>query len=164
MKRAWQSLRSQAPRRSPWNLLTFSLGFAKQEIFGGLRWSWAKLLDNLLAVIMGVLRLVLFLAMRLVLLVALIPAAIIGLLSWIRRWTFDVAWNALERIYPQVLRVALAVPLVIIALVGLLGWGAYQKGTSLGIELLPEIHQGEFTAFMTLEVGTPIELSQAVFR
>lgn len=151
------------PLQAPWRGLKFSLGFARREIFGGLRWSWVRALDNLLAIGMGVLRLGLFLLLRVVLLVALIPAALIGLLGLVRRFTFDPAWSALEYVYPRILRVALAAPWIVMALVGLLGWGAYERAKGLGIELLPEIHQGEFTAFMTLEVGTPIELSQAIF-
>ena len=43
-----------------------------------------------------------------------------------------------------------------------LGVFAWTRVDDLGLELLPEIHQGEFTAFVGLEVGTPIESSELV--
>jgi hydrophobic/amphiphilic exporter-1 (mainly G- bacteria), HAE1 family len=44
----------------------------------------------------------------------------------------------------------------------LCGWLTWQAGSSLETELLPEMHQGEFTFEVGLPVGTPIEETSAV--
>jgi HAE1 family hydrophobic/amphiphilic exporter-1 len=70
---------------------------------------------------------------------------------------FDLLNNSLERVYPNVLRAALRVPwLVILAAVGLMAVTASRVG-HLGTQLLPDVHQGEFTAEVHLAVGTPVE-------
>ena len=74
------------------------------------------------------------------------------------QWLMD----ALHRFYPPVLRWGLRNPLAIFALtVGcfvLTGWAA----SSLDTELLPEVHQGEFTVEVALPVGTPIESTETI--
>ncbi len=73
------------------------------------------------------------------------------------RLAFDAAWNAFDRVYPPLLRGALALPWLVLLLLGGLAWGAYQRIPMLGIELLPEIHQGEFTAHTKLRIGNPLQ-------
>ncbi|MEO0652845.1 MAG: efflux RND transporter permease subunit, partial [Planctomycetota bacterium] len=41
-------------------------------------------------------------------------------------------------------------------------WDAQRQFEAVGVELLPEIHQGEFTAFVQLDVGTPLETTDEV--
>ncbi len=71
-------------------------------------------------------------------------------------FTFNLFWSLLEKLYPRVLRAALAHSWLVILLAGGLLWGASQRFGSLGVELLPEIHQGEFTAHTKLFVGSPL--------
>ena len=164
--RSWNSLRS-SPLAAPGNALRFSGGFLFTFLLKDLAPKDdplpARIVNGLAAFVGRVAKLAIFLALRVILLAMLIPAALIWVLGLVRRVTFDVAWTALEAIYPRVLRVALAVPILVVALVGLLAYGAWQRAGNLGLELLPEIHQGEFTAFIALDDGTPIEESSIVF-
>jgi HAE1 family hydrophobic/amphiphilic exporter-1 len=77
-------------------------------------------------------------------------------------WLFDQAWGGIERAYPRVIARALAAPWLLVAwavaLSALAGW----RMQHLGLELLPEMHQGEFTLYTTLGVGTPLETTESV--
>lgn len=115
------------------------------------------------ALLVGTLMLAGFLAMRVVLVVALVIGAVLYVVTLPFKIAFDLMWRAVDGIYPQLLRFALAAPLVIIAGTGGLGWIAYERAQSLGLELIPEVHQGEFTAFLSLQVGTPIEDSEEIY-
>ena len=84
-------------------------------------------------------------------------------LTWPVRVLFDLGWRGLAAAYPRALKVALAAPLLVLAGTGALGYLAVQRAQHLGLELLPEVHQSEFTAFLALPVGTPIEDSEAVY-
>ena len=111
----------------------------------------------------GALRL-LGLAVRLVGLVAVLLHRAGALVLWPVARLFDLAFGALDRAYGLVLRGALRVPIVVIALAGLLFWNAWGRLDTLGTELLPEIHQGEFLAHVTMPVGTPLERSVVVME
>jgi hydrophobic/amphiphilic exporter-1 (mainly G- bacteria), HAE1 family len=67
----------------------------------------------------------------------------------------------LNKGYPGVLRWALAHPGLLFVSVALCGWLTWQAGKALDTELLPEVHQGEFTFEVSLPVGTPIEETSA---
>ncbi len=75
---------------------------------------------------------------------------------------FNILWKAAARTYVPALRGALRhswlVLLVSLALLGL----SFQRISKLGVELLPETHQGEFTAHVRLAVGSPLEITDAV--
>lgn len=115
------------------------------------------------ALLVGVLMLAGFLVMRAVLLVALVVGALLYVLTLPFKIAFDLLWRAVDAVYPQLLRFALAAPLLIIAATSGLGWVAYDRAQGLGLELIPEVHQGEFTAFLSLQVGTPIEDSEVIY-
>ncbi|MEZ5978756.1 MAG: efflux RND transporter permease subunit [Planctomycetota bacterium] len=83
-------------------------------------------------------------------------------LTWPISKAFEVCWNAVEGAYPKVLSLALRASLLVVVGAGLLGWDAWRRLPHLGVELLPEIHQGEFTAFVQLDVGTPLEDTDTV--
>ena len=84
--------------------------------------------------------------------------------TWPLRIVFDLVWGSLERAYPLVLRSALRHPLIVLLATGLLGWTASSRVAGLGIELLPEIHQAEFTAHIGLSVDSPLENTDMVLR
>jgi HAE1 family hydrophobic/amphiphilic exporter-1 len=105
-----------------------------------------------------------FLSLRLVLGIFALAYCLILVVTWPFRWLFNRAWAGLDRAYPAVLKLALAHPLVILLLIGGVSWMGYQRVERLGLELLPEIHQGEFTAHIALGVGSPLENSDAIFR
>jgi len=89
-----------------------------------------------------------------------------GALFWVLLWlparlTGRVI-DGTRRAYPTLLRSALARPaFVVIAVVGCL-WGTWHMARTLGSELLPEVHQGEFSVDVSLPVGTPIEETERI--
>ncbi len=129
-----------------------------------LTWRWNTAAGNLLTVV-G--RAALWAVTGVALVVGLLARAIgavCGILFAPLRLLFDAVWGALERGYPPLLRGALRHPLVVLALTALLGWGAWARASHLGLELLPEIHQGEFTAHVGLSVESPLENTDRVLR
>jgi len=72
------------------------------------------------------------------------------------RLVFDPIWRALEAVYPPLLKTAMRLAWVVIPLAGWLSYDAFGRVSALGTELLPEIHQGEFTVFIALDVGKPL--------
>lgn len=89
---------------------------------------------------------------------------LVGKLLWLPGWLFDRAWTAFEHGYRPVLAGALAAPGTV-AFISLAAFvtSLYAVG-GLGVELLPEIRQGEFTAHVALPIGTPLERTDAVMR
>ena len=134
-----------APKRplvAPWRGLSFSPGQLLQSLFLFLGRSVLFVLAGLSAVIGFVV-----LALWRLLALVLTPLG----------HAFEMAWNVFARAYQQVLRAALAAPSLVLLLVGLLAFDAARRVPHLGVELLPEVHQGEFTAFVQLQPGTPLE-------
>lgn len=74
----------------------------------------------------------------------------------------DLGWSRVERAYPRILGSALRAPWIVLACAALLAAFAATRASRLGLDLLPQIHQGEFTAHVGLEVGTPLETTDAV--
>jgi hydrophobic/amphiphilic exporter-1 (mainly G- bacteria), HAE1 family len=68
----------------------------------------------------------------------------------------------LSEVYPRVLHWSLARPGMLFLCVAICGWLTWQAGRMLDTELLPEVHQGEFTFEVSLPVGTPIEQTSAI--
>ncbi len=94
----------------------------------------------------------------------LITRILLPLITTTSRFTIvpvsAIARNLIDRLinaYPRQLERVLNHPLPTLLLVTLLGWFTWQVGTRLETELLPEVHQGEFTLEVSLPVGTPIE-------
>ena len=89
---------------------------------------------------------------------------LVAKLLWLPGWIFDRSWTAFERLYRPILSGALAAPATV-ACISLAAFAAslYAVG-GLGVELLPEIRQGEFTAHVALPIGTPLERTDAVMR
>ena len=77
---------------------------------------------------------------------------------------FDKFWSICEELYARLLGGALRQPILIVAIAGLLFWAALSRVSNLGIELLPEIHQGEFTAHVAMEIGSPLEFTDRAMR
>lgn len=129
----------------------------------GLRWDWYHFLPSLLLAIgraaLGVLGLVL------------------GLVGFLRRgasaasgpWRslglrLEAGWRALERLYGRAIALALAHPsLVILCTLGIAALAGL-RARSLGVELLPEIHQGEFTVHAGLAVESPLANTDRVMH
>lgn len=116
-----------------------------------------------LALAGGVVSIVVYLGLRLGAYLFIGVGAVLGVLTWPLRFAFDFLWRAVDGIYPRVLKGALAVPVLTILAVSALGYVTYERAKGLGLELIPEVHQGEFTAFLALPVGTPIESSEGIY-
>ena len=68
----------------------------------------------------------------------------------------------LRTAYPAAVRWGVEHPLPVVAATALLMAGTWLLASRLGSELLPEVHQGEFTFEVALPVGTPLEETEAV--
>ena len=125
----------------------------------GLDFSLGRLVPSLLA-LLG--RLILHFLQSLMRVLGGILFALYKLGAWVTwppRAAFDLVWRGIEALYPRLLGGALRLAwLVVLAAIGLSYW-AWTAALELDVELLPEIHQGEFTAHVGLEVGTPLEVT-----
>ncbi|HKX45302.1 MAG TPA: efflux RND transporter permease subunit, partial [Planctomycetota bacterium] len=101
-------------------------------------------------------------ALALAVLLGGLAGRVVALVCWPLSKAFELAWGLLERVYPKVVRLAVTAPVVVLGLAALLVWDAARRVPRLGVELLPEIHQGEFTAFVQLDVGNPLPATDAV--
>jgi HAE1 family hydrophobic/amphiphilic exporter-1 len=89
--------------------------------------------------------------------------------SWVARVILGppVGWvrGLLDRLgawYPRGIARVLDHPAAVVVVVAICGWLTWQAGSALETELLPEVHQGEFTFEVNLPVGTPIEETSAI--
>ena len=87
---------------------------------------------------------------------------VIWIASWPLRFVFDRSWAVIEAVYPRLLSGALSLSWLVVGGAAVLFLASLQRAERLGVELLPEIHQGEFTAHIALAVGSPIENTDAV--
>jgi HAE1 family hydrophobic/amphiphilic exporter-1 len=151
-------------RRTPLrSSLDFVRSFSDEFLFGGLRWSWYETIPNVVRILLRALRLAGFVILRLLVMLVALVGGVLWVVFWIPRTLFDLAWRSVDALYPRGLALALAAPWLVLLAAGVLSWQAWERAKTLGLELLPEIHQGEFTAHVGLGVGTPIEVSDGVF-
>ncbi len=98
----------------------------------------------------------------------LFVARAIGWIGWLVTWpigrAFGLLWSAIERVYPPLLATALRRPWLVIAATVVVSWLAYQRLPHLGVELLPKVHEGEFTAHAKLGIGSPLDATETVMR
>ncbi|MEM8709745.1 MAG: efflux RND transporter permease subunit, partial [Planctomycetota bacterium] len=113
--------------------------------------------------IRGAASLALYSVFRIVLIVFIAVGTALYFLTLPLKWLFDGVWRAVDSVYPKMLRFSLAAPLLVLGAVAVLGWLAAMRAKNLGLELIPEVHQAEFTAFLALPVGTPIEESETIY-
>lgn len=149
---AWRLFRSEwldrSPRRPRW----------------ALPWGVVQLLVATVLEVVGRLLMGIFLGMAWVLFRVVGPGVAWvgrGGLGWLARGTCSMVTFFQER-YPGWIRGTLAHPLAVLACVGVCGWLTWQWGRRLETELLPEVHQGEFTVEVDLPVGTPLEETEAI--
>ena len=129
------------------------LSFAPKDFIGSLFLLAGRTLLWLVAILMRIIGLVLGTIYKLGALL-LKPVAMV----------FDLGFGALDRIYAACLGLALRVPILVVAAAALLFMNAWQRLPGLGTELLPEIHQGEFLAHVTLPVGAALEVTTDVME
>lgn len=129
-----------------------------------LKWSWFEAIPNLFRLVGRTLWWVSGWLLRVVAVILWVIGKIVGYALAPLRLAFEFLWNTSERIYPRTLQAALAHPWLVLLASGGLFYLAIQRVPNLGVQLLPEIRQGEFTAHVGLNVGTPLERTDAVMR
>ena len=86
----------------------------------------------------------------------------IGLVLRPLHFVHDRVWGRIERVYPRVLAAALdRAWLVVVVAIALFAF-SLTRVKDLGLDLLPDVHQGEFTLHVGLPVGTPLASTDAV--
>jgi HAE1 family hydrophobic/amphiphilic exporter-1 len=73
-------------------------------------------------------------------------------------------FGGLSRAYPKTIRWSLDHPVLMVIGVVACGVITWEAARRLGTELLPEVHQGEFTFEVNLPVGTPLEKTIATLE
>ena len=92
-----------------------------------------------------------------------VVGAVLWLLGWIIKpvlWLFDAFMRVLEAGYPRLIRWSLRNRVVVYGLVLAAGGATVWAAPQLDTELIPELHQGEFTVELSLPVGTPLMATQ----
>jgi HAE1 family hydrophobic/amphiphilic exporter-1 len=162
---------ASTPRRL--ELKRFHAWGAFLEALRGIRRVWLKTLAFPYLLLRLVIGLVLEAVGKVVLLSVLAVLAIAHLATvaggkilkavlWVPARITDALMAVLGKSYPAVLRRALAHPVLVIAVVALCLAGSWQIVRGLDSELLPEVHQGEFTVEVALPVGTPLDATESV--
>ena len=136
----------------------------REFLFRPLPRGWYELLPNVFRVLGRLAYFAGFLALRAAAALAAGLARLGSVLTWPLRVGFDRLWRLADDAYPRVLASALRHPVLVLGAVAALSALAWTRAGHLGLELLPEIHQGEFSARVALAVGTPIERSDGIFH
>jgi HAE1 family hydrophobic/amphiphilic exporter-1 len=158
LKRDWRDLRRKGA--GGWLRQTLRiLGMPVKGLFMVLRFVVGTVLE-------AIGKLLLLLVFVLVWVIKNVLVPIVGVLFKVVTWVplKVTTWmlNGLQGSYPRGLRWALRSPATMIVVVvlcfGATAWTAMQ----LDAELLPEVHQGEFTIEVALPVGTPLEETEEI--
>ena len=80
----------------------------------------------------------------------------VRLLLWLPARLASGGVDALRESYSRLLRAALHAPLAVLLLMAAISWGAWEMGSDLGAELIPEVRQGVLVGEVRLPVGTPL--------
>jgi HAE1 family hydrophobic/amphiphilic exporter-1 len=153
----WSSVRDLgaslgAVRRQPWRIVALPyvvLRAALHLVFDLVGKLLLTIVVLVLAVLLGV---------------AWLVGTVVGVVVRPLLWTFGVGLEGLERAYPPLIRWSLRNRVVVYVVAGgafvFLGWGLGR----LDSELIPALHQGEFTAQLRLPVGTPLDQTDEVVK
>ncbi len=89
---------------------------------------------------------------------------VFGIIAWVPEQVAQFFLDRLSRWYPIAVRWTLANPTIVILIMVGCFWLTWDLGKGLENELLPQVHQGEFTFEVNLPVGTPIEQTRAALE
>ena len=87
---------------------------------------------------------------------------VLGKLLWPVLWLFDAFMRVLESGYPHLIRWSLRNRILVYSAVIAAGAATVWAAPQLDSELIPELHQGEFTVELSLPVGTPLQTTNEV--
>jgi len=155
------------------NLIEWS---SASELWASLRrpsWWWLTLLPLLYLLLRFVLHLVFELIGKVLATAIIVVAAVavslvrviawvLGKLLWPALWLFDAFMRLLEAGYPPLIRWSLRNRFIVYSLVIAAGAATLWAAPRLDSELIPELHQGEFTVELSLPVGTPLQTTDEV--
>ncbi|MEZ4450179.1 MAG: efflux RND transporter permease subunit [Nannocystaceae bacterium] len=146
----------------------------------GRGWGWLLILVSPLVLgyllLRFALHLVLDILAKLGITFALLLAVLVGGVAWLFGgvilgnllkpvlWLFDRLMRGLEGFYPHLIRWSIRNRIAVYGgMIAALVWVGY-AGQRLESELIPELHQGEFTAEVSLPVGTPLPATDETMR
>jgi HAE1 family hydrophobic/amphiphilic exporter-1 len=147
-----------------WNRFRESLAWASRWKNPLRVWFGLRLVVGLLLEVVGKLFISLFMLVAWLIVRGIAPGTM-GILRWITWLPLKAATaflNFLNTAYPACIRWALRNPAVILGLTAATFYFTWTMARHLETELLPEVHQGEFTFEVSLPVGTPIEETIAI--
>lgn len=127
-------------------------------------WLALRLVVGTVFELLGAVAMLLLMALNALVRRGLVPA-LAGLGRYLVVPVARVVGAGVERVtnfYPRLIQGVLDRPAVVLGGVVLIGWVTWEAGRRLETELLPEVHQGEFTFEVNLPVGTPIEQTQDI--
>jgi HAE1 family hydrophobic/amphiphilic exporter-1 len=160
LKRDWRTFRQRAasPARIAGKILR-AIGWVLVPVYLALRFVIGSVLEAVGKLILGLFFGLTWLGRK-----YLVPALafVFGRLAVLPLKLTQGSLDGLHRIYPRNLRWALANPLVIVLVVAATFAATVWTLMALDTELLPEVHQGEFTVEVALPVGTPIESTESI--
>lgn len=96
--------------------------------------------------------------------IAPLVAILFVAITWLPGKLTDLVMSGLSKVYPRAVRWTLKNPVPVVGLMVLCTWITWEVGRQLENELLPQVHQGEFTFEVSLPVGTPLEQTQAILE
>lgn len=148
---AWKNFRASLAWNSPWRNVA-------------LIWFVLRLIVGALFELIGKLFISLFIIISWAVVRGLAPAAmfLIRWITWLPLKGATAFLSFLNSFYPACIRWSLRNPVTILGLTAAMLYASWVLGTRLQTELLPEVHQGEFTFEVNLPVGTPIEETIAI--
>ena len=86
-----------------------------------------------------------------------------SLLQWPAR-AFNAVYEPIERAYPNLLSMALRARALVLLVVVAAGALAVMRAKNLGSEVLPEVHQGEFTTLIFLDRTVKVEKTDRIVK
>jgi len=146
------------------------------ELWATLRrpsWWWLTVVPLVYAVVRFVLHFIFDLIGKILATILIVVAAVVviavrvvgwvlGKLLWPVLWLFDAMMRVLENGYPHLIRWSLRNRFIVYSLVIAAGAATVWAAPQLDSELIPELHQGEFTVELSLPVGTPLQTTNEV--
>ena len=90
--------------------------------------------------------------------------AVVRVVLWIPGWIFDQVFPVIRRAYPPFLRWALGNRVLTLFAGAALLAGSIYAVPSIGIELIPQMSQGEFFVNVKLPVGTPLPVTESALN
>jgi HAE1 family hydrophobic/amphiphilic exporter-1 len=133
-----------------------------KSLLSGLSFRWSKVLPSYTLLKGRVLLLLFGWIARIVAGLLLLVGKLADLLFRPILLAHDWAWAHVERVYPRLLSWGLRNAwLVVFISLGMFAAAAWRV-PALGLDLLPEIHQGEFTAHVGLPIGSPLEYTDTI--